>query len=113
MSGDEVRFYGNFKVPPLTQEEGETVCMAVFDQQVEAVTREIAELLKAKNRAYGDSALNPVRIFSRTDSAEQIRVRIDDKLSRMARGSAAGEDVILDLMGYLVLLRIAEGKASK
>jgi hypothetical protein len=48
-----------------------------------------------------------VRIFSKADPEEQIRVRIDDKLSRLARGHDAGEDVILDLLGYLILLRIA------
>jgi DNA-binding XRE family transcriptional regulator len=69
----------------------------------------VAELLIAKNAAYGNSALDPVRIYSRANPAEQIRVRIDDKLSRLARGHAAGEDVTLDLLGYLVLLRIAEG----
>lgn len=67
----------------------------------------VRDLLLAKNRAYGDSALDPVRIFCRADPAEQLRVRIDDKLSRLARGHAAGEDVVLDLIGYLVLLRIA------
>jgi len=67
-------------------------------------------MLLEKNRAYGDSALAPVRIFSRADPVEQIRVRLDDKLSRLARGSAAGEDVINDLLGYLILLRIAERK---
>lgn len=66
-----------------------------------------AELLK-KNAAYGNSATDPVRIFSRASTTEQLRVRIDDKLSRLARGHAAGEDVTLDLIGYLVLLRIAE-----
>ena len=35
-------------------------------------------------------------------------MRLDDKLSRIARGQAAGEDVTLDLIGYLVLLRLAE-----
>ena len=35
-------------------------------------------------------------------------MRIDDKLSRLARGRAAGEDVTLDLIGYLILLRVAE-----
>jgi hypothetical protein len=65
-------------------------------------------MLLAKNRAYGNSAMEPVRVFSKADAVEQIRVRIDDKLSRLARGSAAGEDVTLDLIGYLVLLRIAE-----
>lgn len=67
----------------------------------------IAEMLIEKNRAYGNSALKPVRIFSRASSEEQLLVRIDDKLSRLARGSAAGEDVVADLIGYLILLRIA------
>lgn len=68
----------------------------------------IQEMLLAKNAAYGDSALNPLRIFSRASSSEQIRVRIDDKLSRLERGHAAGEDAVADLVGYLILLVIAE-----
>ena len=67
----------------------------------------IKAMLLAKNKAYGDSALNPLRVFASADTIEQIRVRIDDKLSRIKRGVAAGEDVILDLIGYLVLLRVA------
>ena len=67
----------------------------------------IKALLLSKNAAYGNSALDPVRIFSKADTVEQIKVRLDDKLSRLARGSAAGEDVISDLLGYLVLLRVA------
>lgn len=68
----------------------------------------IKAMLLQKNAAYGNSALDPVRVFSKADAAEQLRVRIDDKLSRLARGSNAGEDVTGDLIGYLVLLRIAE-----
>ena len=75
--------------------------------------REVERILLAKNAAYGNSALQPVRIFSKADPIEQIRVRLDDKLSRMARGHAAGEDVTLDLIGYLVLLRVAEKMATK
>ena len=67
---------------------------------------EIGDILVEKNRAYGDSALNPVRVFSRADSREQLLVRLDDKLSRIARGGELGEDVVLDLIGYLVLLRV-------
>lgn len=67
-------------------------------------------LLIRKNVAYGDSALDPVRIFSKADPIEQIRVRLDDKLSRLARGSADDEDVEQDLLGYLILLRIARRK---
>ena len=64
-------------------------------------------MLLEKNKAYGSSALSPVRIFAKSDTVEQIRVRIDDKLSRLIHGSAAGEDVVKDLLGYLILLRIA------
>lgn len=70
--------------------------------------REIGSMLVEKNRAYGNSALDPVRIFSRADRLEQLKVRIDDKLSRIAKGHAAGEELTGDLIGYLVLLRIAE-----
>ncbi len=96
--------------------------MMKFSDEVEAACAEllpefmrapIAEMLFAKNAAYGDSALSPVRVFSKSDAVEQLKVRIDDKLSRMARGSAAGEDVVLDLIGYLVMLRIAEKRAGK
>lgn len=64
--------------------------------------------LIAKNRAYGNSALEPLRVFSRASAREQILVRIDDKLSRLARGEAAGEDTVADLRGYLTLLDVAE-----
>ena len=63
-----------------------------------------ARFLIEKNKAYGDSALKPMRIFSKADAVEQIRVRIDDKLSRLGRGQLAGEDAELDMLGYLVLL---------
>jgi len=65
-------------------------------------------MLAEKNRAYGNSALAPVRVFSKAPTGEQIRVRLDDKISRLARGQAAGEDVVQDLMGYLVLLKVSE-----
>jgi hypothetical protein len=68
--------------------------------------REIERLLLEKNAAYGDSAINPVRIFSQADPVEQLRVRIDDKLSRIARGNSLSEDTITDLIGYLVLLSL-------
>jgi hypothetical protein len=75
--------------------------------QILGTTLGIARFLMQKNKAYGDSALNPLRIFSKSDAQEQIRVRIDDKLSRLGRGSEAGEDAVLDLLGYLVLLLVA------
>ena len=74
---------------------------------------EIAEMLKDKNRAYGNSFADPVRIFSKATPEEGLRIRIDDKLSRIARGQDAGEDTILDLIGYLVLLRVLHRAEDK
>ena len=84
-----------------------------FERSVEAVLEEVQDMLIEKNRAYGDSALNPLRVFSKASVEEQLRVRIDDKLSRLARGADAGEDTVKDLIGYLVLLRVAQKRGKK
>lgn len=68
----------------------------------------VKAMLLDKNKNYGNSALDPVRVFSKADTVEQILVRLDDKLSRLKRGAEAGEDITLDIIGYLVLLRIAK-----
>jgi hypothetical protein len=73
-----------------------------------AACHEIAHLLIDKNISYGDSALNPSRIFSRADATEQLKVRIDDKLNRVMNNQGfAGDNDIDDLIGYLILLKIA------
>lgn len=73
----------------------------------------ICDLLLAKNKQYGDSVSKPLRIFSKADSSEQIKVRIDDKISRLVRGDdslESDEDIIDDLIGYLILLKIQMNK---
>lgn len=80
-------------------------------EKIEATCDSIKQLLLEKNAKYGNSALNPVRVFSKADNQEQLLVRIDDKLSRIARGAgmdAADEDTLNDLIGYLILLKIAK-----
>lgn len=70
------------------------------------VCNDMAEFLAEKNAAYGNSVADPVGIFAKGLTAEQqIMVRIDDKLSRLARGSEyPGDDTIKDLAGYLIIL---------
>jgi hypothetical protein len=71
----------------------------------------VRDLLLAKNREYGNSALEPIRVFCDLPADEQIKVRIDDKLSRLkatrGRETKIVEDTVQDLIGYLVLLRVA------
>lgn len=77
-------------------------------QEILSVCNDIADFLIKKNKSYGNSAIDPVRIFSKSDNIEQLKVRIDDKLSRFVRGNEyPGDNDIDDLIGYLVLLKVA------
>ncbi len=74
----------------------------------------LADELVAKNRSYGDSALTPVHIFAQGDAEQLLRVQIDHKLSRIATDpDAFGEDSLGDLIGYLVLLKIARARKAR
>lgn len=80
-----------------------------FAESLRNVMVDIENLLLEKNAAYGNSALDPVRIFSKASAKEQLLVRIDDKLSRLIKGSDfQGEDTAADLLGYLILLEVAK-----
>jgi len=70
---------------------------------------EIELMLTEKNRKYGNSALDPIRVFSKADKVEQIKVRIDDKINRLKNQQSDDiEDSVNDLIGYLILLKMAK-----
>lgn len=80
-----------------------------FSNEVLSILEAVGSMLIEKNRKYGDSALNPARIFSRADTVEQLKIRIDDKINRVRnQQNDEDEDVEMDMIGYLVLLRIAK-----
>ena len=84
--------------------------MNEMEMKISSICDDIKELLIHKNRKYGNSALKPNRIFSKCSATEQLLVRIDDKLNRIMKGAgllATDEDVVNDLIGYLVLLKIS------
>lgn len=80
-----------------------------FDWHLEKTSEEIINLLKEKNKAYGNTALNPTNIFSKLDSTEAICARIDDKLARIKNKGITDEteDTVNDLIGYLFLLKMS------
>ena len=85
-----------------------------FEGKLTYCLKQIQALLVSKNKSYGNSALEPSRIFSKADSIEQLKVRIDDKLSRITnQGFDDSEDTLNDLIGYLVLLKIALTEKSE
>lgn len=85
-----------------------------FDEEVNKVLEEIQEMLIAKNAKYGNSALDPLGVFSQLSAKEGLLIRIDDKLKRIKNGSIDrdDEDVVNDLIGYLVLLKIHARKCA-
>lgn len=67
----------------------------------------LAEFLAAKNISYGNAAIEPLRIFSKASSKEQLFIRVDDKLNRLFQGKEyPGDDVLKDLAGYYILLQV-------
>lgn len=96
--------------------------MTDFNQSITLILDDIKDLLVKKNSMYGNSALEPLRIFSKSSSKEQLFVRIDDKLSRISTlyiklGDTFDpiqkivlensiKDTIKDLIGYLTILMI-------
>jgi len=82
---------------------------ANFEWHLDKVAEKVINLLKEKNKAYGDSALNPLNVFSKLDATESLCCRLDDKIARIRNKGINDktEDTIDDLIGYLLLLKMA------
>lgn len=78
-------------------------------QKIGTVCDGIKAILLEKNRRYGNSALAPLRVFSRSVPSEGIRVRLDDKLSRIRNAETLRRNDVVDTAGYLILLCVSEG----
>ena len=80
------------------------------------VCNSAARFLIIKNTRYGNSALEPLRVFSNADPAEGILVRLDDKLSRIKYASSEGKPLlkndVVDMLGYLILYCVKQGWAD-
>lgn len=83
-----------------------TQCVRDKEHQatIESVCDGLKEFLLAKNKNYGNSATEPVRIFSKCNAQEGILVRMDDKLSRTKNAKEVRRNDMCDLAGYLILL---------
>lgn len=81
----------------------------VFATKLDSIAKSITDLLKEKNKAYGNTALNPPQIFSKLSATEAICARLDDKISRIQNKGINDktEDTVDDLIGYLLLLKMS------
>lgn len=82
--------------------------------KIRSKCKALEELLLHKNEKYGNSALEPLNVFSQADAVAGIKMRIDDKLKRIKNAGLcdATEDTLQDLAGYLILLMIAKENAG-
>ena len=80
-------------------------------QKIAEITEAMRDLLLYKNQKYGDSALNPKKIFYKGDARNSILIRLDDKLGRIMANADATPRIndVADIIGYCTLLLISMG----
>lgn len=78
-------------------------------KKIVEITDSIKDLLLYKNQKYGDSAINPKKIFYKGDSTNSILIRLDDKLGRVMSNTEEKPRVndVADIIGYCTLLLIS------
>lgn len=65
------------------------------------ILNSVESLLDYKNKKYGNSALEPLNIFSNKTTVGQ---RLDDKLARIKNSKELKKNDVADCLGYLVLV---------
>lgn len=77
-------------------------------EKIELFYQNFAKFVKEKNIRYGNSALTPIKIFSKADAENSILIRLDDKLNRIMNTSKINKNDCVDLIGYLSLYCISK-----
>ena len=68
-------------------------------KQIKSTMKRIEKLLISKNLQYGDSVMEPIGLFAKGNVEDLVRVRIDDKLSRLKSGDDSIESDVDNLIG--------------
>ena len=78
-------------------------------QKIHEIMEAMKDLLLYKNQKYGDSAINPKKIFYKGDSTNSILIRLDDKIGRVKSNTEDKPRVndVCDIIGYCTLLLIS------
>lgn len=77
--------------------------------QIVKVGEGLTSLLLYKNSKYGDTALNPLNVMSKSPALEKLLIRCDDKISRIKNSDVLRKNDICDLLGYLTLICVHQG----
>ena len=84
-------------------------------QKIKDILSGMTDLLLYKNKKYGDSAINPKKIFYKGDSTNSILIRLDDKIGRVMSSTEEKPRVndVADIIGYCTLLLVSMGITSE
>ena len=84
-------------------------------QKIKNIMDAMKDLLLYKNQKYGDSAINPKKIFYKGDSTNSILIRLDDKLGRVMSNTEEKPRIndVADIIGYCTLLLISIGVTAE
>ena len=84
-------------------------------QKIREIMDAMKDLLLYKNQKYGDSAINPRKIFYKGDATSSIQIRLDDKIGRIESNPDPTQRVndVADIVGYGILLLISMGVTAE
>ena len=84
-------------------------------QKIHEIMGAMKDLLLYKNQKYGDSAINPEKIFYKGDSTSSILIRLNDKIGRVKANPDDKPRVndVCDIIGYCTLLLISMGVTAE
>lgn len=91
------------------------ILLTETQKKIVEITDSIKDLLLYKNQKYGDSAINPKKIFYKGDNTNSILIRLDDKLGRVMSNTEEKPRVndVADIIGYCTLLLVSMGVTSE
>ena len=92
----------------------ETTRLSKSQECIAEIVDATKDLLLYKNKMYGDSALNPVGVFTKhiktaPENTASILVRLDDKLGSVSNAEALRGNDVSDIIGYCTLLLVSMG----
>ena len=110
VGSDEIKFSDDYM-----RNHMDKVLYTDTQQKLSDVLDGMKSLLLYKNRKYGDSAINPKKIFYKGDSTNSILIRLDDKLGRVMTNTEDKPRVndVADIIGYCTLLLVSMGVTSE
>ena len=107
---DFIKAYAEFETVDDDKSIDNDTKMPESQEKIVRILEAIKQLLLVKNSRYGNSILDPMRVFCKKDKEESdIPARLDDKLSRIKNSDKIRINDVTDLIGYLVLFLIQLG----